>query len=239
MQIGLELYLIFFFAAFIRSGLGFGDALFAMPLLSLTVGLTLGTPVLAVDALIISFVLIIIERKQLKLKLLFPFLIGAFFGVPVGIYFLIYLPKQILMIVLGIIIILFSIYKLTNKKLQIKFPNYISPLIGFISGMLGGAYNTNGPPAIIYAAESFDTAQFKANLQGMLLPVNIIIISGHFMAGLWQEKTFTLFYHSLIPIFIGIVLGVFISKKISNTKINRFIWFALIVISLNLIINSL
>lgn len=231
--------IIFFFAALIRSGLGFGDALFAMPLLSMTLGLELATPILAVDALLISLLLAAIERKMLRFNLLKSFLISAVFGVPVGILFLINLDESILKLVLGFVILTFSFYKLLSKNSQIKLPIYTSYIFGFISGMLGGAYNTNGPPAIFYAANNFPTEEFKANLQGMLFPVNLIIISGHIISGLWSYETFKLFSVSLIPITIGTFLGIIISKKIPKDLFTKIIWICLIIISLNLIINNL
>ncbi|MDC1069079.1 sulfite exporter TauE/SafE family protein [Candidatus Kapabacteria bacterium] len=239
MQYDIIVLAIFFVASLVRSGLGFGDALIAMPLLSTFVGLQLGTPVLAVDALIISLILLIIERKQLKLKLLYTFLSGALLGVPIGIYYLSNFPETILKLILGIVVFLFSTYKLFFNKKQFRIPNKMSMAIGLISGILGGAYNTNGPPAIIFAVNNFSEKDFKANLQGMLFPVNIAIISGHFLSGYWVSETYTLFVESLIPISLGLVIGVYISNKINKDIFIKVVWIALMLISLNLIIQNI
>lgn len=208
-----------------------------MPLLAMYVSLQVASPVIAVVALIISAYLMIVNRRELRINILISFLIPALLAVPVGIYLLKSLNESVLKMILGIVLVVFSSYKLIKPDLHFEFNKIITALFGFISGVLGGAYNTNGPPAIFYAASKFeDKNAFKANLQGMLLPVNIFIILGHYLSGLWTDEAISLFIDSLIPLSLGIILGSLISKYLKNTFFDKLVWIALIVIGVVLIV---
>lgn len=240
MQNAEIIFLIIFLASFIRSALGFGDALIAMPLLVMYLSIQVVSPVIAVLALIISVFLLILNRKELRIKILLHFLIPAIIAVPVGVYFLKDLNDKILKLMLGLVIISFSIYKLMKPQKKLKFATVLTGLLGFLSGVLGGAYNTNGPPAIFYSASTFTNKnEFKANLQGMLLPVNIFIITGHYLSGLWTNEAVDLFLFSLLPLIIGLLLGTFSSRYLKNSIFDNLVWACLVVIGFVLISSAL
>ena len=56
---------ILFISTLIRSTFGFGDALVAMPLLSLIIDIRLATPLVAVIALGIAFYIFLNSRKEI------------------------------------------------------------------------------------------------------------------------------------------------------------------------------
>ena len=60
---------------------------------------------------------------------------------------------------------------------------------GFAAGVLGSAYNTGGPPVIIYGTmRRWPPAHFRATLQGFFLFTNIFVLVGHGLAGLWTRR---------------------------------------------------
>ncbi|MCK4932915.1 MAG: hypothetical protein KAT01_12145, partial [Candidatus Aminicenantes bacterium] len=70
-EIILSLIVIFFISTFVRSSLGFGDALVAMPLLTLVVGLKTATPTVALVATTISITILVKNWKIADLKATF------------------------------------------------------------------------------------------------------------------------------------------------------------------------
>jgi len=52
--------------------------------------------------------------------------------------------------------------------------------MGFIAGIIGGAYNTGGSPVIIYGnCRWWPPNEFKGNLQGYFLVTGLVIMLGH------------------------------------------------------------
>ena len=49
----------------------------------------------------------------------------------------------------------------------VSFATLLRSTFGFFAGILGGAYNTNGPPVVIYGSlRKWSPATFRATLQG-------------------------------------------------------------------------
>ncbi|RLC98155.1 MAG: hypothetical protein DRI65_18550, partial [Chloroflexota bacterium] len=84
----LLVLVILFLSTFIRSALGFGDALIAMPLLAIVVGLQVATPLTAMGATTIAFIILIKAWKKVDIKAAWRLVITTWIGIPIGIYFL-------------------------------------------------------------------------------------------------------------------------------------------------------
>ena len=57
----------------------------------------------------------------------------------------------------------------------------------------GGAYNTNGPPVVIYATlRRWPPSRFRATMQAYFLPSSLLIAAGHGLAGLWTRDVLAL-----------------------------------------------
>jgi len=130
---------VIFLAVFIQSAAGFGVALVAMALLPSVVGIRVATPLVALVALTIEIFLIIRYRNELKVAAVWPLVVSALVGVPVGVLMLDKVDEEIILTILGIIIAGYALYAL----LEIKLPDLKHPLwaygSGFIGGILGGA----------------------------------------------------------------------------------------------------
>ena len=65
----------------------------------------------------------------------------------------------------------------------LKHPAWVY-IAGFCGGLLGGAYNTNGPPIVLYGnCRGWKPSVFTSSLAGYLLVSNSIVIVTHFIAG--------------------------------------------------------
>ena len=97
--------------------------------------------------------------------------------------------------------------------------------------MLGGAYNTNGPPIIIYGTlREWTPQKFRILLQGIFLPTNLMIIIFHGIAGLWTTTVFEYFFVSLPVIFIAILIGRKLNRIIPKEKFVKYVYTFLIII---------
>ena len=242
MPAGTEIALmlsIIFISTMARSTFGFGDALIAMPLLALVVPVSTATPLIALIAVIISTSILIRNWRLAKAPGALPLIIFSIIGIPVGLIYLREAAEDVVKIVLASIIILFSIYKLANPKLLTIKNEKLSFAFGLLAGMLGGAYNTNGPPIIIYGTlRGWEPDRFRAILQAIFLPTNIFIVIGHGIAGFWSQTVIFSFLFALPVVIIGIFLGGRLNKRIPAEKFTKYIYIFLIIIGVVLLVNT-
>ena len=127
---------------------------------------------------------------------------------------------------------------MTNPKLVLK-TDKSSFAFGIVSGILGGAYNSNGPPIIMYGTlRKWTPEEFRLLLQGVFLPTNLFIIIGHGLAGLWTGEVIRLGLISMPVIFVAVIIGNILNKKLKADKFTKLIYYFLIGIGLILIVQA-
>jgi len=137
-------------SAFIRSAIGFGDALVAMGLVTSWIGLQTATPLVALVGTVISSVILAAQWRQLNLQTAVPLVISTLLGIPIGLVLLKLAPESLAQAVLGVLLIAYGAYGLLGLKLPVVTTDRFASLFGFVAGILGGAYNTNGPLVVVY-----------------------------------------------------------------------------------------
>jgi uncharacterized protein len=217
--------LIFFLGAFIRSTFGFGDALIEMPLLALVISIKVATPVVAAFGIVLALAILFREWKHINFHSTWRLILSSAIGIPFGVYYLHIVPESITKLILGIILILIALFNILYPKQMPSLPQSSAYGFGFLAGILGSAYNTNGPPIVLYSVtQKWDPATFRATMQSYFLPVNAIIIVSHISAGLWQRQTLFTFLIALPVILLAYVLGTFTTKRIDTQKFNKAIY---------------
>jgi uncharacterized membrane protein YfcA len=135
---------VIFFAALTHGLSGFGSALVAMPLLALWMDIRDAAPLVALLTLTINAVFLAGLRKSLVAGRVFGLLAGAALGVPLGIVFLRHGDPRLLELVLGAVLILYSLQALFMKAVR-RIGRGGALVVGAASGFLGGAMNIAGP----------------------------------------------------------------------------------------------
>jgi uncharacterized membrane protein YfcA len=231
--------LILLGSSIIRTTFGFGAGLTAMPLLLLLISIKVAAPVVAVMSMTIALFIIIRDRQTISFKEAWYMILFAVIGVPIGLFLMKEDYKAVISIVLGVIVILFALFKLFHPRLLTLKNDKLSPIFCLLSGILGGAYNVNGPPFVIYGTmRQWESKKLRAMLQAIFLPLNITIIVGHLIAGNFSDDTIYLLTRGSVPIILGIVIGSYLHKKIKSDRFIKIIYFLLIAIGLNLIIKN-
>lgn len=232
--------IILFFSSFIRSTFGFGDALIAMPLLAFFLPLSLASPLVAVFSTVIATYIIIRNYKQINFRCLWQLVIFTIIFTPAGAFFVKFGGDTTIKILLASILMLFALYNLLKPNLLKLTSDKYAWAFGIIAGFLGGAYNTNGPPIIIYGVmRKWNPKEFRANLQGVFFPANFFIIINHILMGNWTPEV--LEYSALaLPFVVGAtILGDFLSRKIPAEKFRNSIFILIIAIAVVLIYSLL
>ena len=228
---------VIFLATFTRSTFGFGDALVAMPLLTLAIGLEVATPLVALMAVTISVTILIKQWRNVRLKSVWILIVFTLAGIPLGLYLLKGIHDNVMKLILATVIIAFSLYKIFHPRLRLPDNDRLAPVFGFGAGILGGAYNINGLVAAIYGTlRRWDPQRFRATMQGYFFPTGLMIALGHGLGGLWTRAVLTDYLICLPGILAAVVLGGMLNRKISPGKFDNYIYSGLVIIGLLLLV---
>jgi uncharacterized membrane protein YfcA len=209
-----------------------------MPLLTMFYSPKLISPIIAIDAIIIAYLIFIKSPYKLNWRSFFPMIFYIIAGIPIGTYFLKNSEDFIIKIILALLILSFSLFQLIYKGRLTLSSDKSTPFWGLLSGILGGAYSTNGPPIVIFGLlRHWETDRFRLNLQGFFLPTNILIISGHYLTGLWTKDVLNLSLYAVPISVLGFFIGDYIHNRINPVKFINIVYYLLIVISIVLIFN--
>ena len=217
--------LIIFLTTLVRSTFGFGNALIAMPLLILLIGVNGATPLIALIGLVISLIMLIREWREIVWKDTLVLLISSLAGLPLGLLLLTNFSENIIRMILGVILIGFGIYNLLEIQLPVLERPVLAVPFGFLAGILGGAYNANGPPIVIYGVlRGWNKKAFRASLQGFFFVSSLMIVAGHALSGFWSRQTMIAFFISLPTVFLAVYLGEKFARKITQENFDRVIY---------------
>lgn len=226
-----------FIAGMIQSATGFGSALIPMPILIRLFGIQIAASLISLSSLTIETILVLHFKRMINFRVVWQMVIGLVVGIPIGVWAPNYLQERFVFSVLGVVILGYALYAL----LQFRLPPLKRPLwaylAGFLSGLLGGAYNTTGPPAIIYAdCQRWEPDQFKANLQGFFIVASILVAANHSLAGHYTFSILGLFFISLAAILLGIWTGLKISQRIHPDAFRKMVHWLLILLGVQLLL---
>jgi len=227
---------VIFLAAFTQSLSGFGLALVSMALLPPVIGIRVATPLVALVAIAIEIVLLIRYREALEIRSIWRVVLAALIGTPLGVLFLSRVNEGFALMVLGIVITGYALYALIGFKLPRLEHSLWAYLAGMLGGVLGGAYNTSGPPVIVYAdCRRWSPAAFKSNLQGYFVVSSLAVVVSHALSGNFSPEIWRMFWWSLPFIAVGLLAGLSLDRWLNPVLFRRVVLILLVLMGLRLI----
>jgi hypothetical protein len=224
---------VVFVATLIRSTLGFGEALVAVPLLAIRIPITVAAPLAVLISVVVAAVVVVQDWHRIELRSASGLILSSLPGIPAGVLLLVKGNEHVVKSLLGVLIVAFSIYSLAARNARQLSEDHPGWLVscGFVSGVLGGAYGMNGPPLAIYGAlRGWSPQHFRATLQGYFLPASLVGLAGYAAVGLWNPVITRYFLLSLPAVAVAILLGRAINERMSGHGFFRFVYLGLIVI---------
>jgi uncharacterized membrane protein YfcA len=175
-------------ATLFHGTLGFGTGLVAMPLLTLVLGVQDATALVAFVIVGTTIVLLRRNWRRLDRRAAIQLVISSIPGVPIGIFVLTNAPTDLIQRGLGVLLIVYALYSLLGPPLFEARHAAWAYVLGFASGVLGGAYNTNAPPVVVFGTlRRWPPDVFRATLQAYFVPLAIVVWLGHGVSGLWSQ----------------------------------------------------
>ncbi|MBT3391913.1 MAG: sulfite exporter TauE/SafE family protein [Chloroflexi bacterium] len=228
---------IIFLAVFTQSISGFGSALVAMALLPTILSIHVATPLVALVVIPLEVYLLFHYRHVFHWKAIWRVIAAAVVGIPIGFIYLRLVDEQIVLRILGALISGYALYALLN----IRLPTLAHPAWGFVfgllAGLIGGAYNTSGPPVVLYGtSRGWSPSEFKSNLQGFFVFSSTFTLSGHALNHNLTPEVWHYFWLAMPAIAAGIFAGTSLDSIIQAETFRKIILALLVVIGLRLIV---
>ena len=227
---------IFFFAAFGQTISGFGFALVGMPLATLVLGAKTAAPIVALAGLTLYTINVLRYRHAINVRQVWRLGIAAAFGVPIGIWGLVNLDESIVKLILGFILIGYSIFSLVRPTTSLVPSQNWGYLTGFLTGCLGGAYNLPGPPLIVYGTLcQWQRDEFRATLQSLFFLTGLLTVASHFLAQHLTSDILSLYAFTAPALILGIVVGSLADRRINHAVFRWMVLALIFILGLSLI----
>lgn len=223
------------FSGFVKGTIGF-----AMPLIMISSFGSFMSPTTALAALILPTVITNIQQA-------FRFGFGEFVGV-VGRYwrlilgvvvfivisaqFVMVIPQEVLLGVLGISVMWFSGVQLAGRSLALKIEHRRRAEwgLGIIGGLYGGVSGVWGPPVLVYLLTVGAEKREMVLVQGVVFLIGAIVLTGaHLHSGVLNAQTLPFSAALAVPAVAGMVLGFRLQDRLDPV---RFRWWTLLLLLL-------
>ncbi len=233
--------LIVFFATMTRAAIGFGGAIIAMPLLTLILPIQVTSPLVALMTNTNALFILSNSWREVRVKSAWRLILASAVGIPVGVLLLSQAYQGLVTGILGAVIVLFSAYSLFQPEIKWEINENAAFLFGFFAGILGGAYNANGPLVVVYATlRKWPAEKFRATLQGYFLPIGLVIILGYALSGLYTRTVFLYFFVAALPATVlGFLTGNLIHHRIPQNLFKQVVYVLLIAVGGSLLVKSI
>jgi|TARA_B110000902_G_scaffold248091_1_gene304862 uncharacterized membrane protein YfcA len=248
------LFIIVLLSAFLNAILGFGFAIIFSPVFIAFLEPNILIQVSGLLTLLVVFILSIFLFKFCNYKLLFKSILFSLPAYPVG-YLFISEVNSIFIKIIALAVVFLSIKNIIYSEFKneiitydikaksdlksISNKNYfINFLAPFFAGFLNQTLAMPGPAIIgFYRKFNLDQNTLKATLAAfMTVSYSILMISQFFFIGI-SNQTFSIVKMFFIPVSIGLILGFFFNKKISEKFYLKVTLVVLFSVLISLIIN--
>ena len=236
----LALGLMTFLAAgTVKGTLGIGLPLVAVPLLATVLDLPTAVALMVVPVLTSN----IIQALQGKQKIatfrrFFPLLLTLIPSTIIAAQFLSSVNLRTGSLVLGVIVVLFSLSQLVRFNFEINKTQerYLNPVVGLVAGFLGGVSNLFGPPLIMYLVTlKLEKDDFVTTIGLLFVIAAATFYTTLATAGILSLENAVGSLVAAIPVMAGVFIGTRLRNRINQKTFERVLLVILIVVGLNLI----
>lgn len=213
----LEIFLLAVGASFVQRTTGFGFGIFIMTLLPfLMPSYGEATTLSGLLALTTSAMISIRMRKYITWKRLFPILITFIIISAAAICMLTRIHDNTLRKILGIILVITALYfAFFSRRIKLKTTLPYQIGAGTISGIMGGFFGMQGPPAVLYFISSEpDKNSYMAMVQTYFLIGNAMMTIVRASNGFLTATVGRCYVFCIAAVIIGSLLGSWAFKHI-------------------------
>lgn len=218
-------------AAFVQRVCGFGFGVFIMTMLPfLCPSYGEATALSGLLAATQSLYVLVFMWRLVSWRKLSVILLSCTIFSYIGIHFLSHATDSFLNVLLGVVLILLSLFFIfISPRIKVRPTKRLQASMGALSGLMGGLFGMHGPPAVIYfLAVENDKNRYMALCQAYFLLTNCIMTFFRFRSGFLTEFVGCSWLYSCIGVVIGSILGKKLFDYLPTNTIRRVIYIYMI-----------
>lgn len=229
--------LTIFLGTFTQSLTGFGIGLVTMAVLPSLLGLRVAAPLVALAGTVLEVTMLIRYHQSLQVRSIWRLIVASIVAIPAGVRLLPELDERMALFILGVIITGYAVYALIGFRLPDLSYSFWAWLAGLLGGILGGAYNTAGPPVIMYGnCRRWPPQEFKSNLAGFFIVNSLMVVSTHYWSGNYTPDVMDIFWQISPALFLGFVAGQSLDRWINPETFRRIVLAFLVMLGVRLMV---
>jgi uncharacterized protein len=211
-------------SAFLQRASGFGFALFATPLLSFSMPVTLAVIVVSLVAFPAGATNFYELRSHADRHKIGRIVAWSLVGMPLGLLAHRHVSDHIMRIVLAAAIAAAAILLASGARIRSSHARRADAIAGFLSGVLNTSTGTNGPPLVVaMTGQDLGPDQFRANLAGIFTISGAIAIALFAIDGLITRRSVVLAGTGLPLVFIGRFCGAAIAGRLDQSAFRQLV----------------
>jgi uncharacterized protein len=238
MQVDLIVFLLAAFLGALVAGLaGFAFGLIASPIWLHVIAPAQSAPLIAAFAVVIQGGTLWKLRHAIDIRRLLPFLIGGALGIPIGAEVLRWATPAQMRSLIGIGLVLFSVYSLVRPKLpKLEGGALADGIVGVISGLVGASSGLAGIPIVIWASlRGWTKDEQRAVFQPVVVATFVMMLVWFGAIGTVTAETARLFMLGLPSVLIGTWLGFWLYAKLNEATFRTVVLILLLLSGLSLL----
>jgi len=206
-------------AYFIKGLVGFGPSLLLVPILSLFVDFKSAVVIATMADISSGLIIVIKERKRIHLHKIFVIALGLMIGTLLGVSLFNLFSMHLLKRLYGIMLIFLVLQSVIKKQHEPEVFHKVKAFFaGFLGGICGGLFNTNGPPIVMYLNKVVHDHKFLRSNISAIFAVDALWRGFLFwQQGLLATPLLKLYLALILP---GLLVGLYLGNK-SLEKINK------------------
>ena len=223
----IEIFLLSIGASFVQRTTGFGFGIFIMTMLPAIMSSPgEATTLSGILAMTTSLIIVIQKYRFIVWQRLLPILL-TFIVVSIGAIFVLKrMEYSILNILLGITLVVVSIYfSFFSKRIKVKTTLPVQITAGTLSGLMGGFFGMQGPPAVLYFVNSEkDKEHYLAVTQTYFLVGNIMMTIARAYNGFFTTTVSMGYIYGITGVVIGNLIGAWVFRHITGSLLKYIIY---------------
>ncbi|CAM3523720.1 putative membrane transporter protein [Bordetella sputigena] len=220
---------------------GFGSAIVAMPLLTQVMPLHRAVPVMLVCDMISGLLLGATSRSNVEMTELRRIVPWMLLGMVAGLGLLMYVPERPLLIVLGVGVLAYSLWRLRGGDVFRRLGTGWAIPLGVSGGGFTAMFGTGGPLYTIYLAGRLeDRHALRATVSTLIMLTGVTRLVLFAATGLLLQPAVLALMVWLVPCcLVGVRAGSWLRHRVPALYIFRMLWTVLIVGSISLLANAI
>jgi uncharacterized membrane protein YfcA len=224
-------------AALIQGFFGFGFGIVAMSGLTLTHDLVHAAGVVNITGVVgVSWMTFQLRRhilRRLALRMLPPVLVGVLVGVSA----LRHIDRDLMVSILGASVLVISVWNLARPRLRPSESPWLDGTAALLGGLLGGAFNTGGPPLIIHVYRRPENPEaLKATILCLFLAMSLARLPVAAAQGLFDESIWADAALAAPAVLVGTAIGIALARRIPPERFRRACWICLGLLGIGLLV---